>query len=802
MHPGLAVGAMDIPADAPYMKFSLATSAETTAAPVGRGPSRRIPRGILLLAFVAAGGLVTLVLQGLGVWGGSARTEYILNDWLTVALQVVAVGVIAARALTTRRDRWIWMTLTAAAMCYTAGQLAWSILYAQLEEPPFPSIADPFWLAFYPFMLFAFAGLIRNRIRSRRSGALIDGLIGAFAVSTVYAAVVLDAVLSTLEGGRLGIATNLAYPIGDLLILACVVAYLSLAQWRLSPRWMLLILGSATLAVSDGVYVYAVALDQVAVGAFVNFGFSAAMLMIAFSTWLRDDDVAPAQCRDEMRGVLPSMGIAIAAIVTLVADHYIRLGGATVWLASATLAVALIRTGLSFRENLMLLDARELSLRDELTGLANRRMLLRHLSDTIDQARPAGRSVALLLIDLDRFKDVNDALGHHVGDELLRVVALRLTETLRGDALVARLGGDEFCIVVSESQGAVSGRIVAQRLLDALSRPVVLDGMNIDVGASIGVSLFPDHGDSASELLRSSDIAMYQAKANGGGEHALYAPDPLTDDVRRLGLVGDFRGALDRGEIEVYYQPRFDAVSGLLTSVEALVRWRHPELGLLLPGAFLPGIERSTLIVPLTEHVLCTALRDTARWRVSRPDLTVAVNLSARLLHSLDLATMVRDALVESGVPPQHLELEVTETMVMANPERAAELLAELDGMGVRIAVDDFGVGQASLAYLTDLPVSILKIDRSFVNRMDHSDRHSAVVAAILDLSERLGMVSVAEGVEEEDTLQRLTALGCDEIQGYLLARPMPAGEIDGLITGAPWGNREETAPAHHHLPA
>lgn len=163
---------------------------------------------------------------------------------------------------------------------------------------------------------------------------------------------------------------------------------------------------------------------------------------------------------------------------------------------------------------------------------------------------------------------------------------------------------------------------------------------------------------------------------------------------------------------------------------------------------------------------------------------------------------MVRDALVESGVPPQHLELEVTETMVMANPERAAELLAELDDMGVRIAVDDFGVGQASLAYLTDLPVSILKIDRSFVNRMDHSDRHSAVVAAILDLSERLGMVSVAEGVEEEDTLQRLTALGCDEIQGYLLARPMPAGEIDGLITGAPWGNREETAPAHHHLPA
>ena len=356
-------------------------------------------------------------------------------------------------------------------------------------------------------------------------------------------------------------------------------------------------------------------------------------------------------------------------------------------------------------------------------------------------------------------------------------------------------------MLLTDPRGATSAGIVAQRLLDALSRPVLLEGMRIDVGASIGVSLFPDHGDSPSELLRASDIAMYAAKANGGGEHSLYEQGAHIDDRTRLALVGGFTDALDSGEIEVHYQPRFDVLSGRLTGVEALVRWRHPQLGLLPPGAFLPGIERSALIFTLTEHVLSTALHDTARWLVSRPDLSVAVNLSTRLLHSADLPTTVRDALARAGVPPQRLELEVTETMIMAHPGRALELLGQLDDSGVRIAVDDFGVGHASLAYLTDLPVSILKIDRSFIERMKHSDRHAAVVAAILDLADHLGMVSVAEGIEDEETLQQLSALGCDEAQGYLLARPMPASEIDDLITGRAWGNREMTAGARRDLP-
>jgi diguanylate cyclase (GGDEF)-like protein len=751
----------------------------------------RIPRYIVAAAIVAAAGLLTLTLQAFGVWGDRPAVDRILNGWLTIALQFLAAAIIGARALAMRRDRTAWMALTVAVGLYATGML----LYARYESPPFPSLADPFWLSFYPLALVAFALLIRSRVRWRRAGPLLDGLIGALAAATVFAALIFSPVLETLGGERLAVATNLAYPVLDLLILACVVGHLSLSEWRLTPRWLLLSVGLGVFTAADGVYTFAVAKGNLSLGAFVNTGYTAGLLMVAFAAWLsaREGD-APGQRWEELRAVIPSIVLASAAVAVLVTDHYIHLAGGAVWLAGATLAVALFRTGLSFRENLRLLDARKQSLHDELTGLANRRSLLRSLSDAIDAARPGGHSVALLLIDLDRFKDVNDSLGHHVGDELLRVVAGRLTDTLRGDELIARLGGDEFCVVLHHPESAARAEIVAQRVLDALSRPAVLEGMRIDVGASIGVSLFPVHGDSPAELLRSSDIAMYQAKTNGGSGQALYEPGTHSDDVTRLALVGDFRDAIDRNEIEVHYQPRFDTAAGRLTSVEALVRWRHPELGLLGPDAFLPGIERSALIVPLTEHVLATALRDAASWLVDQPDLAVAVNLSARLLHSADLTTTVRNALADAGVPPHCLELEITETMVMANPQRANELLTELSAMGVRIAVDDFGVGHASLSYLTDLPVSILKIDRSFIGRMGRSDRDSAVVAAILSLSEQLGMVSVAEGIEEESTLEQLTSMGCDEVQGYLLARPVPAREIDALVTGRPWGNREHMA--------
>ncbi len=730
---------------------------------------------------------MTLIVQAFGLWANSA-----LNGWLSSGLQLVAAGLLAARALTTRRDRAAWMVLAAAAFLYSVGMLVWTIRYASLERPPFPSVADGFWLGFYPLALTAFAMLAFGRIRLVRMGSILDGLMGALGVATLSAAVILEAVLNTLGGEPLAVATNLAYPVLDSLLLAFVVGHLSLCEWKLTQRWTVLSIGLAVFVVADNVYSYAVAEGNLTLGPFVNAGYSVGLLLIAFSAWLPEDDELPTVNGrgEQLRVVLPSIGLAGMTVGVFVVDHYSPLNAGAIWLATATLVVALIRTGLAFRENANLIESRRQSLQDELTGLANRRMFLRSLSEAIEEASALDQKVAVLLIDLDRFKDVNDSLGHHVGDDLLRAVAQRLQETLRGDETVARLGGDEFCVVVSDAGSVERAQQVARRVLMVLEEPVMLEGMRIDVGASIGVSLYPDHGTIPTDLLRSADVAMYQAKATGGGEHALYDPDRDDNPADRLALMGDCRGAIARGEIEVFYQPRFDVTQGRLTGLEALVRWRHPTLGLLPPAAFLPGIERSALIFPLTEHVLVTALHQFAGWLRETPDLTIAVNLSARLLHTHGLPEMVARSLADAEIPADRLELEITETMLMANPERATELLNELAALGVRIAVDDFGVGHASLTYLTNLPVSILKIDRSFISRMGMSDRDTAVVAALVDLSGRLGMVSVAEGIEDEGTLSQLTSLGCDEVQGFLLARPVPGHEIDALVACGPWGHR------------
>ena len=740
-----------------------------------------------LATVVALVGVATMVLHAAGAFGDGAAADRVFNDWFTVALQGLAAIVLIGRAVTARRRRAAWALLAAAASIYTAGMAVWAGVYAFQDEPPFPSVSDGLWLSFYPLALVGFGLLARSRVRNRRVGPLLDGALAGLAAATIFAAVILEVVLGTLGGAPLGVLVNLAYPTFDLLLLALVVGYLSLSDWRVTPRWGTLLLGLGVFIAADSVYTYSVAKGDLTLGAFVNVGYSAGLLLIAFSGWLRSDQESEPPLRGErLRGILPSMGLAAGAIAVLVITSYVDLNRIAVWLAATTLIVALARTAVAFRENVSLLDAQRQALQDDLTGLANRRMFQRRLTAATEAAGRSGEKVAVLLIDLDRFKDVNDSLGHHVGDDLLRTVARRLTGVLRGDETVARLGGDEFSIIVTGTAEIDAATAVATRVLEELERPVMLEGMWLDVGASIGVAVFPEHGEAPSELLRAADIAMYQAKESGGGDHAVFDPD-RDHDAGRLALAGDVRSAIERDEIEVHYQPRFDSATGRLTSLEALVRWRHPTHGLLGPPAFLPSIERSALITPLTEFVLTRALRDASAWLRHTPSLSIAVNLSARLLHSDGLVEMVADALSDADVPAERLELEITETMLMANPDRARELLDQLSELGVRIAVDDFGVGHASLSYLTNLPVSILKIDRSFIGRMGRSDRDRAVVAAIVDLSERLGMVSVAEGIEHQETLVHLTSLGCDEVQGFLMAKPVPAGDVDALLAAGPW---------------
>jgi diguanylate cyclase (GGDEF)-like protein len=433
------------------------------------------------------------------------------------------------------------------------------------------------------------------------------------------------------------------------------------------------------------------------------------------------------------------------------------------------------------------------ALHDPLTGLPNRELFADRVGQAIRTADRQLRPAALLLLDLDRFKDVNDTLGHHHGDRLLGKVATRLTRALRGVDTVARLGGDEFAVLLPDV-GADGAPAVADKLRAALHRPLTLDGVGLDLDASIGIAVYPDHGGDAAELLQHADVAMYAAKQTHAG-FVVYHPAVDQHSPRRLALLGGLRRALERDELVLHYQPKADLHSGQVRGAEALVRWQHPAHGLLGPGEFIPLAERTGLIHPLTRWVLDTALRQAAEWRRAGHRLSIAVNISTRSLLDRDFPEQVAERLAAFKVPPGSLVLEVTESAVMADPALALDVLGRLHALGVGLAVDDFGTGYSSMAYLKALPVDELKVDRSFVGHMTTSNSDAVIVRSTIDLGHNLGLHVVAEGVENRATWEQLAALGCDTAQGYHLGRPMPAAELEHWLQQAvPDGTTQQQA--------
>ncbi len=414
---------------------------------------------------------------------------------------------------------------------------------------------------------------------------------------------------------------------------------------------------------------------------------------------------------------------------------------------------------------------------DQLTGLPNRALLQDRTEQVLRTAARHGGSAALLLIDLDRFKEVNDTLGHHNGDLLLQQVATRLSGVLRDTDTVARLGGDEFAVLLPHIQGVEDAMAAATKLIAALETPFALDGLSLEVEGSVGIAVYPDHADDSAQLLQRADVAMYAAKTAHLG-HVAYDPSLDQHNPRRLVLLGQLRRAIANDELVVFYQPKAAARSGAVLGAEALVRWQHPEHGLLGPNEFIPLAETTGLIRSLTSSVLTTALRDCRSWRDAGHDVSVAVNVSARCLLDLELPLEIQRLTIEHGVPTDRLVVEVTESVIMSDPNRALEVLNRLHALGVRLSIDDFGTGYSSLAYLKNLPVQELKVDRSFVTHMRERQSEMAIVRSTVELGHNLGMHVVAEGVEDDATWQALDALGCDEIQGYFLGRPMPMTEV------------------------
>jgi diguanylate cyclase (GGDEF)-like protein len=431
-------------------------------------------------------------------------------------------------------------------------------------------------------------------------------------------------------------------------------------------------------------------------------------------------------------------------------------------------------------------DLERMATIDELTGLPNREHFRTGLRELIDRHDGGTEEFSVMIMDLDRFKEINDTLGHHYGDLLLRELGPRLVSAAGPDGLVARLGGDEFAILSARSSDDPTAvERLSARLLDCVQQPLEIDDLSLEVGASIGVSRFPRDGHSAHDLLRCADVAMYAAKETLSG-FAVYAPDQDRHSLGRLNIVSDVRRAIEAGEVVVHYQPKVDPTDLKVRGAEALVRWQHPDYGLLQPGSFIPAVEQSGLIGPLTRHVLDKSIEQCAAWRDAGHDLTVAVNLSVRNLLDRELPPEIERMLAEHQLPAHALELELTERIIMSDPDRALAILTRLSDLGVKLSVDDFGTGYSSLANLRRFPIDELKIDRSFVTPMLHDEGNMIIVRSTINLAHDLGLRAIAEGVEDGPTLESLSRFGCDLAQGYHLSRPLASEAFDEWLGGDP----------------
>ncbi len=452
--------------------------------------------------------------------------------------------------------------------------------------------------------------------------------------------------------------------------------------------------------------------------------------------------------------------LALAPFVVLALD-------ASVWLVPLLLVPLLA----VYKNGQVSLEQEHASLHDSLTGLPNRKYLLLQADEALDAARHEGAGLALCLLDLDRFKEVNDTLGHQVGDRLLQLVAARLRAAVRPTDTVARLGGDEFAVMFRDVDAAEAGQLT-RRLIAAFDDVFAGDGMFFDLDVSIGVALHPQHAEDFEALLRRADVAMYLAKHDRSG-FRVYDAALDRHSTERLALLGELRRAIDDGQLTLHYQPKAELATGRIVGVEALVRWYHPVRGLIPTDLFVPLAEQTGLMRPLTDHVVALAVRQVAAWREAGIVVSVAINVSVRDLHDPQFAVALRERCEAEGVAAASLQLEITEGTLIDDPARTEEVLRELADFGVALSLDDFGTGYSSLRHLKRLPVREIKIDRSFVQRLHIDADDAAIVRSIIDLGGALGLRVVAEGVETPETWHRLAAMGCDDAQGWYLARPM-----------------------------
>jgi diguanylate cyclase (GGDEF)-like protein len=741
-------------------------------------------RGQLLRALLLAG-LVAVAAYFIVPGEVAPAVIYILVGAGSAAAILRGAG---PRSTSTSRAWWL---VAAGVALFTLGDIAWYVdSFADGIDPGAASLADIPYLLGYPFLTAGVLLLVRDRTSGRGRDGLLDGIIIALGASVavwqllIHPAVA-DSTLSTTARLIVG-----AYPVMDVLVLTAV-ARLVFTESRGLAAYRYLVLGLGLQLASDVIYavlarreVYWEPMD-----AGWLFGYLALAAAALHPSMRRlSEPVAKPHARLGPLLTLVLVAAMCAAPIALAVDP----GDSTnrivlvALFAVMSLTVMLrIRSLVADKDrDLVELERAQhelshLALHDALTGLPNRSLFLDRLEHAL--VRRDSGMVAVLFLDLDRFKVVNDSAGHHLGDEVLVAVARRLREALRPEDVVARFGGDEFTVLCEGIADRREAEAMAARVAKSIGAPLVLGEREMYLTVSIGIALAPaDTGADCGALLRCADAAMYQAKDEGRDRWAIYDEGMRVSAESRLQTEADLRHAVARGEMRLHYQPEFDLSTGALSGVEALVRWQHPTRGLVAPDNFIPVAEETGLILPIGEWVLREACTQAAAWArdLGADAPCVAVNLSARQLVEPDLAERILAILVETGVRPDQLGVEITESTLLEDSREATTTLDGLRRMGVTIALDDFGTGFSSLSHLQRFPVDTVKIDRSFVHEVDSRPEASRLVAAIIAMAKALGLRTVAEGVEREEQAVHLRALGCDAAQGYHLGRPVPAASL------------------------
>ena len=756
------------------------------------------------LVWVAAGSI--LGFAALMTWT-SPMANLVRDVVLYNAPFVCAAAALGARAVSERRRgrEWrAWVLLSVAVGFNIAGSLFYSLVLTPMEDPPYPSWGDALYLGFYPLVYVAVVRLLRSQVARWHRSMWLDGLISAMVVGAGVVQFALGPTLD-LSGGRFSVvAVNLSYPVGDVLLLGMLAGVFVVLGGRLDASWIFLSASLALLAVADVIFALMDSSGVYEEGSPIDLVFLAGALALTVAAVAGIGRAErPPYDIDAQRmsrwGLLaaPVVGTLAGTLLLSPADWWTP-NPVAGWLAVAVIGVATTRTLMTYREVRSLSAARREARTDDLTGLVNRRGFLELAPQFLGETRPRTGAraatrpgAALLLLDLDGFKEVNDSLGHAAGDQLLATLAARLAETARdpGD-LLARIGGDEFVMLLADA-GRSGALATASRVQAALSEPVTLDGVQVHVEGSVGIALFPDHGTDPSILLRRADIAMYRAKSVHCGIAMFDTELTDPDEEDRLQRVAEIRAAIDTDELVLHYQPKIELASGEVIGVEALVRWNHPTRGLVGPDHFLPLVESAGLMPVLTKKVLNQALHQCRAWRGMGLDLVVSVNMCPVAIMDERLPDRIRALLVAHHVPARNLVLEITEESLLGDRVRARAVLAGLRKDGVSISIDDYGSGYSSLAYLRELPLDELKLDKAFVLPMAHDPRSASIVRSSIDLAHALGLRIVAEGVEDAAAAENLTSFGCDIAQGFHYSRALPADELEGWI--ARWREQRPT---------